>query len=102
MFGMHGRAQELQFGIELQFATVEDFDFEDAYQEILTTKARADRINEIAAALKDQQPALDEKDALNAALIIAKVVGKQVFELEGNAHEALAALLLRIGSGGRP
>jgi len=90
---------ETKYGIDLILSKLADAGYEPTYQKALTSKQVAQRLQEIAERLKEER-GLEEKDAMNAAMIINGDVTKEIVEVEGNAGEALAGLLLKLGQGG--
>jgi len=87
---------EWLYAIDVFILRISDVEYETEYQRVLTSGERNKRLGEIA----DQWSArgLNPKDASNAALIVNGTVPKQVVEVEGNAGQALQALLLGLGS----
>lgn len=82
---------ETLFGIDFIAVQVSDIDYAKDYQDALTKRARARLIEQTVNSLrKDKQVA--DKDAVNATLLQFGLVKKDIFELEGNADEAIAAM----------
>ena len=81
------------YGIELVRVSLADIDFEEDVQAIRATKKVAATIQEIATSFKAGTD-IDDKDALNAALITHGKVKKEVVEVEGEGGKALAGLLM--------
>ncbi|MBX9906325.1 hypothetical protein K2X96_00300 [Patescibacteria group bacterium] len=86
---------ESLYGIDFIEAVVADADYEAQYQTALSNSARSALIDATAAKLA--AAGIAPKDAANAALLQYGVVSKTIFEVEGNAHQALAAVLASLG-----
>lgn len=86
------------FGIDFLAAVVGDVDYEDAYQTSLSKRAQSDLIEQVRRRLALTMSA---ENASDTALVQFGIVKRETFRLDGEAHQALAALLARIGGIGR-
>jgi regulator of protease activity HflC (stomatin/prohibitin superfamily) len=87
---------EWMWGIDFLGVRIGDADYEADYQKALSQEARASLISQLAEKLREERK-LEPKDAMNAALMQFELVKKEIFELEGNAPQALTALLAKWG-----
>ncbi len=87
---------EWMWGIDFLGVRIGDADYEKAYQLALSQEARSRLIEALAERLRNER-GLEPKDAINAALMQFEIVTKEIFELEGNAPQALTALFAKFG-----
>lgn len=84
---------ESYYGVDLVKVAIAIVTYEPEYGEVLTAKAVADQIKEIATKLKEGTD-ISYKDAHNEALIINHKVTKVIQEVEGEGLQALAGLIM--------
>lgn len=87
---------EWLWGIDFLGVRIGDVDYEADYQKALSQEARSKLIVALAEKLAKERN-LRPKDAMNAALMQFEIVTKEIFELEGNAPQALTALFAKFG-----
>lgn len=87
---------EWMWGIDFLGVRIGDADYDADYQKALSQEARSRLIEALAKRLRDER-GLEPKDAMNAALMQYEIVTKEIFELEGNAPQALTALFAKLG-----
>ena len=83
------------YAINVMLIRIADVGFTAGYEATLETQQKMRRIQEMVENLKKQ--GLDTEHATNAALILNGDVKKTVLEVEGNAYQALAALIANMG-----
>lgn len=88
------------FAIDVLTVKLSDVDYEPDFSITLSKEAQAKRISAYAKQLQEDNPNLSAKDAQNIADIRYGTARKDIFEVEGNAHQALAGLLAGIGRRG--
>jgi len=96
---LHPTPAEL-YGIDLIRVSLADVDYEPTVQAVRASEQVAARLRAIAAAIRTENPAISQKDAMNLALIIHGNIKKDVVEVEGEGGNALAALLIAASRGG--
>lgn len=89
------------YGIELIRVSLADVDYEPTVQAVRASEQVAAKLTEIAEGIRNKHPEISQKDAMNAALIIHGKVRKDIVEVEGEAGNALAALLIAASRGGK-
>lgn len=89
------------YGVELVRVSLADMDYEASVQGVRASEAVTQRLLLIAAAIKEDNPGIGDEAAMSMALVINGNMQKRVQAVEGEAGNALAALLASMGGGGK-
>jgi len=82
------------FGVEPTLVSITEVKFDDAYQVIRTRTSAAQELLEIAGRLRTG--AMNETDALEAAMLVSGDVQKRIVDVRGSGASALSSQLVAI------
>lgn len=71
------------YGIRVDRVALADVDFDTSVQQARSSQEVSRRIQQTAKEIKTAHPNIDDKDALNASMIIHQQTKKTIFEIEG-------------------